>query len=263
MKYGKIADEKLNTFEVNLSELLSAVRRDMREDDSKSVKDLSDEMLVFFRGLERADSSQKYIRIYSGKNRDDYADVLGIEGFKVWLISKQNDERFSYLLGFLRNYCKAKRIPLSNLNIVFGNFIDESIYNTDMYFNNKYENAWFENPEIQRMIKSVDKSEVINANSINSPVFGIIPPTKLSGGAKTLMLIYNKPDMIFNASTCGDNCARWITKFSKEKDFIINLQHVMKFSNHGFQAYIVNNGTIAHSLDELYVAEEKYCRGNQ
>ena len=83
MKYGKIADEKLNTFEVNLSELLSAVRRDMREDDSKSVKDLSDEMLVFFRGLERADSSQKYIRIYSGKNRDDYADVLGIEGSLV------------------------------------------------------------------------------------------------------------------------------------------------------------------------------------
>ena len=75
------------------------------------------------------------------------------------------------------------------------------------------------------------------------------------------MLIYNNPDMIFNASTCGDNCAKWITKFSKEKDFIINLHHVMKFADHGFQAYIVNDGTTAHSLNDLYIAESKYYRG--
>ncbi len=129
-----------------------------------------------------------------------------------------------------------------------------------MYFNNTYENIWFENSEMQKMIKSVDKSEVINVNCINSPVFGIMPPTKLSGGAKTLMLIYNNPDKIFNASTCGDNCAKWIAKFTKEKDFIINLHHVMKFSNKKFQAYIVNDGTTVHSLDELYAAENKYCR---
>ena len=182
--------------------------------------------------------------------------------------------KFSVLMSLY--YKENPRFLQESLESVFSNTIQpdqvvlvldgpigDNLYDVVSDFNNKYENAWFENPEIQRMIKSVDKSEVINANSINSPVFGIIPPTKLSGGAKTLMLIYNKPDMIFNASTCGDNCARWITKFSKEKDFIINLQHVMKFSNHGFQAYIVNNGTIAHSLDELYVAEEMYCRGNQ
>ena len=27
---------------------------------------------------------------------------------------------------------------------------------------------------------------------------------------KTLLLILNEPDKIFNASTCGDNCAKWI-----------------------------------------------------
>ena len=68
MKYEKIADEKLNTFEVNLSELLSAVRRDMREDDSKSVKDLSDEMLVFLhpprRRIKTSDTTVKSFFIY-------------------------------------------------------------------------------------------------------------------------------------------------------------------------------------------------------
>ena len=73
-------------------------------------------------------------------------------------------------------------------------------------------------------VKDVDKSEVIdktgdlgepgNANksaiTVNSPIFGIMPAEKLSGGIKTLILIYNNPEMIFNASTCGDNCNKWI-----------------------------------------------------
>ena len=31
---------------------------------------------------------------------------------------------------------------------------------------------------------------------------------------KTLLLIYNQPEKIFNASTCGDNCAKWILKIA-------------------------------------------------
>lgn len=261
MEYEKVVDEKLNIFKVNLLELLSSVRIEMRENGGRLRKTFSDEMGLFFHGMKQAENYKKIIRICYTRNKDDHIDLKGIEDFKIWLIDKQSDERYAYILSILKLYCKKNGIPLSKLNIVFGDSVSGSIYNTDMYFNNKYENVWFENPEMQKMIKSVDKSEVINANSINSPVFGVMPPTKLSGGAKTLMLIYNNPDMIFNASTCGDNCARWITKFSKEKDFIINLHHVMKFSNKEFQAYIVNDGTTAHSLDELYVAENKYCRG--
>ena len=261
MEYEKVVDEKLNIFKVNLLELLSSVRIEMRENGGRLRKTFSDEMSLFFHGMKQAENYKKIIRICYTRNKDDHIDLKGIEDFKIWLIDKQSDERYAYILSILKLYCKKNGIPLSKLNIVFGDSVSGSIYNTDMYFNNKYENVWFENPEMQKMIKSVDKSEVINANSINSPVFGVMPPTKLSGGVKTLMLIYNNPDMIFNASTCGDNCARWITKFSKEKDFIINLHHVMKFSNKEFQAYIVNDGTTAQSLDELYVAENKYCRG--
>lgn len=257
MNYKNSMDDKLNIY---LPKLMSVVQKDIQNISNKSKKSFSDEISLFFHGIKQAEDYNKIIRICNTQNKDDYIDLKGIEEFKVWLIDKQSDKRYAYLLSTLKLYCKKNGIPLSKLNIVFGDSINGSIYNTDMYFNNTYKNVWFENPKMQKMIKSVDKSEVINANSINSPVFGVMPPTKLSGGAKTLMLIYNNPDMIFNASTCGDNCARWITRFSKEKDFIINLHHVMKFSNKDFQTYIVNDGTTIYSLEELYFVENKYCR---
>lgn len=49
------------------------------------------------------------------------------------------------------------------------------------------------------MIKDVDKSEVVSDECIISPVLGQIPPERLSGGVKTLLLILNEPDKIFNA----------------------------------------------------------------
>ena len=55
----------------------------------------------------------------------------------------------------------------------------------------------------------MNDSEVLSDECINSPVLGQIPPERLSGGVKTLLLILNEPDRIFNASTCGDNCAKW------------------------------------------------------
>ena len=46
------------------------------------------------------------------------------------------------------------------------------------------------------MIRSVDKGEVCGPNAVNTKALGLIPPTKLSGGVKTLMLIHNLPDKV-------------------------------------------------------------------
>lgn len=75
------------------------------------------------------------------------------------------------------------------------------------------------------------------------------------------MLIYNNPDMIFNASACGDNCSRWIEAFSREKDFIINLYHAMVFKNKRIEAYIINGDVVAHSMEDIYIYANRYCRG--
>lgn len=103
------------------------------------------------------------------------------------------------------------------LNIYFGD-MPSAIYNTEIYFKNTYEDSWILDDFAKKVIKKVDGSDVIDAQAIKSPVLGVIPPTELSGGVKTLLLIKNCPDEVFNASTCGDNCVRFILELAKAKD---------------------------------------------
>ena len=101
----------------------------------------------------------------------------------------------------------------------------------------------------------MDKSEVISANLIDSPVLGAISPKELSGGVKTLLLMANdKSGKIFNASTCGDNCAKWILQLGKQGKLVINLRHLMDFGSGEFKIKVLNTGRIVRNMKEL-VAE--------
>lgn len=138
------------------------------------------------------------------------------------------------------------------LQIRYGN-MPEAIYNTAMYFNNVYLDKWITEPFAREMIRAVDKAEVLSENAVSSAALGVIPVTGLSGGVKTLILMYNEPDKVFNASTCGDNCAKWILKIAEQrkKDITINLHHIMDFGNKTFEIRILNNGMIVHNMSEL------------
>ena len=136
------------------------------------------------------------------------------------------------------------------LNIIFGK-IDNVIFNTSVFFKNSYEESWFLEEETQQMILDIDKSKVLGNGAIESPVLGIIPPTSLSGGVKTLILISHISDKIFNASNCGNNCASWLLKIGKEKNVTINLRHLMNFGDGYFELNIVNKNKIVRSMDEL------------
>ena len=101
------------------------------------------------------------------------------------------------------------------------------------------------------MIQDVDKSKVIGEHIIESPFLGAIPPTQLSGGVKTLMLLaFDESGKIFNAA-CGDNCAKWILKIAEEKDLTINLRHIMDFGDEPFEAKILNTGETVHNMLEF------------
>lgn len=136
------------------------------------------------------------------------------------------------------------------LNIFYGDMPD-AIYNTSVYFKNVYEDGWITDPFAREMILDIDKSTVLDGAVIDSPVMGKIPPTSLSGGVKTLILIANEPEKVFNASTCGDNCAKWILKIGKEKDITINLLHLMDFGECEFDIHILNTDKTVHSMKEL------------
>lgn len=136
------------------------------------------------------------------------------------------------------------------LKVWFGD-VEHVIYNTSVYFNNVYDPEWLEDPFVKAMIQDVDQSEVQGPYAILSPVLGSIPPERLSGGVKTLILIDKMPDKLFNASNCGDNCAPWLLRMGKEKDVTINLRHLMEFGKEPFDILVMNTDTHVHDMNEL------------
>ena len=136
------------------------------------------------------------------------------------------------------------------LSIFYGD-MPEAIYNPVVYFKNTYTDEWITDELSKKMIKDVDRSKVIGPRIIDSPVLGGITPRELSGGVKTLIAIYKVPGKIFNASACGDNCAKWILKIGEMQDITINLRHLMEFGDEAFEVKILNTGQIVHNMDEL------------
>lgn len=143
------------------------------------------------------------------------------------------------------------------LNIYFGD-MPEAIYDTSTYFNNAYLDSWIEEPFSREILKNIDKAEVLGPQAVKSKALGVIPVMSISGGAKTLLLIDHLPTKVFNASTCGDNCAKWILKIAQrhKEDITINLYHIMDFdagrsTTRPFQIRILNTGKIVHTMAEL------------
>ena len=130
--------------------------------------------------------------------------------------------------------------------------MERAVYHPPVYFDNTYEDDWIINSLTIDMIKNIDKSEVISAHLIQSPVLGPISVKDLSGGVKTLILMaFDDSGKVFNASACGDNCAKWILKIAKDKDLTINLRHIMDFGDENFEAKILNTGDIVHNMEEF------------
>lgn len=148
------------------------------------------------------------------------------------------------------------------LKIIFGD-AQNAVYHPPTYFDNTYEDEWITDPLSVEMIKDIDKSDVISPRAIDSPVLGSISVKELSGGVKTLMLMqFDDSGKIFNASACGDNCAKWIARISRHKDLTINLHHIMNFDDcEDFSAVIVNTGKTVNSskeyVDEAFRIEER------
>lgn len=148
------------------------------------------------------------------------------------------------------------------LRIYFGEK-ENSVYNTSIFFKNRYEGKWLLDDFAKEVIFDVDHSVVVDENCIDSPVLGMISPLNLSGGVKTLLLMKNYPGFVFNASNCGDNCAKWILKLAEEKNFTIELFHVMDFGKEPFEIRVLNDKKlVVHNMNELLDAGNKYLKEN-
>ena len=140
---------------------------------------------------------------------------------------------------------------------IFYGDMPDAVYNTAAYFKYDYEEEWITDPFVKEMILDVDKSKVIDGGVIDSPILGKISPLGLSGGVKTLILVKFNTEKIFNVSTCGDNCAKWLLEIAKYEDRTVNLHHLMDFGDGEIEVEILNTGEVVHSMEELvYIAGE-------
>ena len=139
------------------------------------------------------------------------------------------------------------------LHIYFGD-MPGAVYNTSVYFDNTYHFDWLEDEFSQKIIKDIDKAVVLGTKAVESKALGVIPIKQLSGGTKTLLLMQHDKSKVYNASTCGDNCAKWIVRMAKKNELTINLHHIMDFGDKDIDIHILNNDTVVHTQEEYVIA---------
>lgn len=123
------------------------------------------------------------------------------------------------------------------------------IRNVDAFFDHNYEDEWFSDPFVREMIRVVDNSEVISSKAVNSPIFGVMPVTKISGGVKALILLLKQDKPIWSPA-CGDNCTDFIIRIGEMKDCLIYVGHYLRF-HRDFMAECIDNGQIIGSVEEF------------
>lgn len=64
-------------------------------------------------------------------------------------------------------------------------------------------------------------------------------------------MAFDDSGRIFNASACGNNCAKWILEIGKQKELIVNLRHIMDFGDNEFEIKILNKDQIVHNMEEF------------
>ena len=140
------------------------------------------------------------------------------------------------------------------LNIHFGE-MDNMFYGPS-WFKANYDPEWLADPLVEKMLNDVDKSSYKGGNLIDSEVLGPISPGELSGGVQTLISIYENPDLVFNATSCGENCAKWLLEIGRQKDVTVVLEYFMNFRNMGpYRIHILNTGvTVDNDRDYTYAA---------
>ena len=139
------------------------------------------------------------------------------------------------------------------LRIYWGN--EDSFIYGPTWFRYNYEQDWFADPLVQEMMEDIDKSRYLGGDLIRSDILGPIPPERLSGGLKTLIAIYKRSDLHFDATSCGPNCARWLLEIGNRGDVLVELGYIMPFDGlEPFQILIENTGEIVRDMRQLLFA---------
>lgn len=120
------------------------------------------------------------------------------------------------------------------LNVYFGkidfkdkpNYVVQSI---DAMFDYYFEENWMTCDWAKYIIKEIDRSEIVQAKLIDSPLLGTIPYTWISAGAKSLIMMNADQGLMFNGNNMGDNCYPYVFELARTKDIYMFLEYLPDF----------------------------------
>ena len=150
------------------------------------------------------------------------------------------------------------------LSILFG-YDEDAVLSVDTYFNNTYDEAWLDDPFVREIIRTVDHSEVQDRQCILSEVLGQIPPERLSGGAKALILMYEEEGFYTDLIVCGTNCERLILDIGQQKDISCSLSgYDISFDDlgdaeHSVPVRCLNDGSLMKTHEEFILKMLDYA----
>lgn len=153
------------------------------------------------------------------------------------------------------------------LYVYFGEFIDEDepkvyVESSNRYFDGYFDDSWTSSDWAKRVISEIDKSTLISPKAVNSPWFGIIPVTSISGGAKNLIIADNITGIVLNGDKMGDNCWKLLLELSKTKDIALRLWYSPLFDwVDGAEVYVLNYDRVVNNYLDFFALQLK-SRGN-
>ena len=152
------------------------------------------------------------------------------------------------------------------LSIFFG-YDENAVLSVDTYFNNTYDETWLDDPFVREIIRTVDHSEVQDRQCIMSGVLGQIPPERLSGGAKALILMYEEEGFYTDLIVCGENCESLILDMVQQKDISCSLSgYDISFKRLGDREHPVpirceNDGSLLKTNEEFVMKMLEFAGG--
>lgn len=138
------------------------------------------------------------------------------------------------------------------LKIYFGHIEDE-LHIADGWFDNQLDDAYYCTAFSKRVIKEIDKSDVINESMVMSPILGGIPITSVSSGAKGL-IVMKYTDQSVNLVSIGDNCIPLLIEIiSDNPERCLVSSRFVSLYEYGWneKILVLNNNTIVNNHMEL------------
>lgn len=128
-------------------------------------------------------------------------------------------------------------------------------------FSMDYKLNWLRAPFVQELVRDVDKSHIAEGPVLISNRTGeVYDPYHLSGGTKTLLLMYHKKDSyMYNLSMLGSNCSKYLPiACGGDADIYGILPYPMEFTEIRSPFKCYNDGSIITSVEEYDACYRRY-----